>query len=177
MAGCLVSEGVECLKVFDIISGPDRWQRSGVPPAAGGKKNWAFFCERRLGYRDTVSLKINTQHTQVTRGYGAPGPSQVLLCFIHTDAGGISYSYPMIGYRGLVPYDDRVPRVAPGVTTSKPFPPYFRRWLRRALLFRTDHSRSPGTTVGGSEWGPASACPHQWVAPRGQGDPHVVLGG
>ena len=27
---CLVSEGVECLKVFDIISGPDRWQGSGV---------------------------------------------------------------------------------------------------------------------------------------------------
>ena len=40
---CLVSEGVECLKVFDIISGPDRWQRSGVPPAAGGKKKLGLF--------------------------------------------------------------------------------------------------------------------------------------
>ena len=35
---CWVSEGVECLKVFDIISGPDRWQGSGVSPAAGGEK-------------------------------------------------------------------------------------------------------------------------------------------
>jgi len=25
-ARCLVSEGVGCLKVFDIISGPHRWQ-------------------------------------------------------------------------------------------------------------------------------------------------------
>ena len=25
---CLVSEGVWCLKVYDIISGPDRWQGS-----------------------------------------------------------------------------------------------------------------------------------------------------
>ena len=39
---CWVSEGV-CLKVYDIISGPDRWQGSGVSPGAGGKKNWAFF--------------------------------------------------------------------------------------------------------------------------------------
>ena len=34
---CLVSEGVWCLKVYDIISGPDRWQGSGVSPAAGGE--------------------------------------------------------------------------------------------------------------------------------------------
>ena len=34
---CLVSQGVECLKVFDIISGPDRWQGSGVSPAGGGR--------------------------------------------------------------------------------------------------------------------------------------------
>ena len=40
---CLVSEGVWCLKVYDIISGPDRWQGSGVSPAAGGKFFWAFF--------------------------------------------------------------------------------------------------------------------------------------
>ena len=26
---CMVSEGVWCLKVYDIISGPDRWQGSG----------------------------------------------------------------------------------------------------------------------------------------------------
>jgi hypothetical protein len=30
------SPGVWCLKVYDIISGPDRWQGSGVSPAAGG---------------------------------------------------------------------------------------------------------------------------------------------
>ena len=63
-----------------------------------------------------------------------------------------------------------------GLTQGSPHPNcfrlYFRRWLRRALLFLTDHSRSPGTTTRGSEWGPASAWPHQWVAPRGQGDPH-----
>ena len=40
---CLVSEGVWCLKVYDIISGPDRWQGSGVSPAAGGENFWAFF--------------------------------------------------------------------------------------------------------------------------------------
>ena len=34
---CLVSEGVWCLKVYDIISGPDRWQGSGVSPATGGE--------------------------------------------------------------------------------------------------------------------------------------------
>ena len=34
---------VECLKVFDIISGPDRWQGSGVSPSAGGKNVWPFF--------------------------------------------------------------------------------------------------------------------------------------
>ena len=34
---CWVSEGVWCLKVYDIISGPDRWQGSGVPrPAEAG---------------------------------------------------------------------------------------------------------------------------------------------
>ena len=37
--------------------------------------------------------------------------------------------------------------------------------IRRALLFLTDHSRSPGT-IRGSEWGPASAWPHKWGAPR-----------
>ena len=73
------------------------------------------------------------------------------------------------------PEEYRVPRVNPGVTASKLFPPYFRRWLRRALLCLTDHSRKPGTAIRGSEWGPASAWPHQWVAPRGQGDPHFVL--
>ena len=36
-AQVMVSEGVWCLKVYDIISGPDRWQGSGVSPAAGGK--------------------------------------------------------------------------------------------------------------------------------------------
>jgi len=40
---CMVFEGVWCLKVYDIISGPDRWQGSGVSPAAGGEKFWAFF--------------------------------------------------------------------------------------------------------------------------------------
>jgi hypothetical protein len=39
----MVSEGVWCLKVYDIISGPDRWQGCGVSPAAGGEKIWAFF--------------------------------------------------------------------------------------------------------------------------------------
>ena len=47
---CLVSEGVWCLKVFDIIPGPDRWQGSGVSPAAGGKKNWAFFSPSKHTY-------------------------------------------------------------------------------------------------------------------------------
>ena len=37
------SPGVWCLKVYDIISGPDRWQGSGVSPAAGGENFWAFF--------------------------------------------------------------------------------------------------------------------------------------
>ena len=37
------SRGVWCLKVYDIISGPDRWQGSGVSPAAGGENFWAFF--------------------------------------------------------------------------------------------------------------------------------------
>jgi len=41
--GAPASPGVWCLKVHDIISGPDRWQGSGVSPAAGGKKIWAFF--------------------------------------------------------------------------------------------------------------------------------------
>jgi len=35
---CLVSEGVGCLKVFDIIFGPDRWQESGVSRRLEGKK-------------------------------------------------------------------------------------------------------------------------------------------
>jgi len=84
----------------------------------------------------------------------------VLLCFINTDAEGIK------GTEGF-------PRGHRTQTVSA----YFRRWLRRALLFLTDHSRSPGTTIRGSEWGPASAWPHKWGAPRGQGDPHFVLGG
>jgi hypothetical protein len=33
---CMVSEG------DDIISGPDRWQGSGVSPAGGGEKFWAL---------------------------------------------------------------------------------------------------------------------------------------
>ena len=56
-----------------------------------------------------------------------------------------------IGYRGL-------PQGSPHPNC---FRLYFRRWLRRALLFFTDHSRKPGTTIRGSEWGPASAWPHQ----------------
>ena len=40
---CMVFEGVWCLKVYDIISGPDRWHGSGVSPAAGGENFWAFF--------------------------------------------------------------------------------------------------------------------------------------
>ena len=39
---CWVSEGVWCVKVYDIISRPDRWQGSGVSPAAGGENFWAF---------------------------------------------------------------------------------------------------------------------------------------
>ena len=43
------------------------------------------------------------------------------------------------------PEEYRVPRVSPGVTAPKLFP--------RALLFLTDHSRKPGTTmIRGSEW-------------------------
>ena len=42
-AWVMVSEGVWCLKVYDIISGPDRWQGSGFSPAAGGENFWAFF--------------------------------------------------------------------------------------------------------------------------------------
>ena len=41
---CMVSEG------DDIISGPDRWQGSGVSPAAGGKKIWAFFSPSKQLY-------------------------------------------------------------------------------------------------------------------------------
>ena len=40
---CWVSEGVSCLKVFDMISGPDRWQGSGVSPAAGGRIFFSLF--------------------------------------------------------------------------------------------------------------------------------------
>ena len=54
----------------------------------------------------------------------------VLLCFINTDAEGIK------GTEGF-------PRGHRTQTVSA----YFRRWLRRALLFLTDHSRSPGTTI------------------------------
>jgi hypothetical protein len=41
---CLVFESVECLKVFDIISGPDRWQGSGVSP----NFFWAFYIAWKL---------------------------------------------------------------------------------------------------------------------------------
>ena len=68
----------------------------------------------------------------------------VSLCFISTNAAG------MQGTEGF-------PR---GHRTQTVFA-YFRRRLRRALLFLTDHSRKPGTTIRGSEWGPASAWPHQ----------------
>ena len=56
----------------------------------------------------------------------------VLLCFIRTDAEGIK------GTEGF-------PR---GHRTQTVFA-YFRRMLRWALLFLTDHSRMPGTTTRG----------------------------
>ena len=45
---CMVSSGVWCLEVYDIISGPDRWQGSGVSPAAGGENFWAFFSPQNI---------------------------------------------------------------------------------------------------------------------------------
>ena len=50
-----MSEGVWCLKVYDIISGPDRWQGSGVSPAAGGQNFWAFFSPSK----HTICVCIN----------------------------------------------------------------------------------------------------------------------
>ena len=63
------------------------------------------------------------------------------------------------GYRGLTQ----------GSPPPNCFRLYFRRWLRRALLFLRDHSRSPGTTIRGSEWGPASALASSQVTVGGTG--------
>ena len=64
-------------------------------------------------------------------------PVPVLLCFIRTD---------VVGYRGF-------PQGSPHPSFAQP-----RRELRRAPLrvFLTDHCRVPGTTIRGSQWGPAS---------------------
>ena len=70
----------------------------------------------------------------------------------------------------------RVPRVHwPGQAkfsqgSLHPFSAHPRRELRRAPLFIADHSgcRVPGTTIRGSQWGPASAWLHKWVMPGRQ---------
>ena len=75
---------------------------------------------------------------------------RVLLCFIRTDV------ECCIGYRGF-------PQESP-----HPFFAHPRRELRLAPLFLTDHCRVPGTTIRGSQWGPASAWSHKGVMPSRQ---------
>jgi len=78
------------------------------------------------------------------------------------------------------PEEYRVPRVNPGVTASKLFPPLLPSLATPGppLPYRLlQKARYYYPVIRGSEWGPASAWPHQWVAPRKQGGPHFVLGG
>ena len=74
-----------------------------------------------------------------------PGPHLgVLLCFIRADV--------MLYRVGTEVF----PR---GHRTHSPLTPGHGRELRRPPLFLTDHYRVPGTTIRGSQWGPASALP------------------
>jgi len=59
---------VWCLKVYDIISGPDRWQGSGFPRPAEAKKIWVFFSPSKHTICVCIYIYIYTyvhMHTRV----------------------------------------------------------------------------------------------------------------